>query len=47
MNENEDKFVKSGTDEREFLIDREASRSFKKTLDLLSDYQNRVKESEN
>ena len=50
MNENEDKFVKSGNPElmrENFLLIEEQVEVSRKTLELLSDYQNMIKESEN
>ncbi len=48
MNENEDKFVKSGNSElmrENFQLIEEQSEVSSKILELLSDYQNLIKES--
>jgi len=50
MNENEDKFVKSGNPElmrENFQLIEEQVEVSRKTLELLSDYQNMIKEPEN
>lgn len=50
MNENEDKFVKSGDSElmrENFLLIEEQVEVSRKTLELLADYQNMIKDSEN
>ncbi len=49
MNENEDKFVKSGNSElmrENFQLIEEQSEVSGKILELLSDYQNLIKESQ-
>jgi hypothetical protein len=49
MNENEDKFVNSGNSElmrENFQLIEEQVEVSRKTLELLSDYQNMIKESQ-
>ena len=49
MNENEDKFVKSGNSElmrENFQLIEEQTEVSRKILELLSDYQNMIKESQ-
>ena len=50
MNENEDKFVNTGNSElmrENFHLIEEQVEVSRKTLELLSDYQNMIKESQN
>ena len=50
MNENEDKFVKSGNSDlvkENFQLIEEQTEVSRKIIELLSDYQNMIKESHN